>query len=61
MADSDDIRDAIVDNLVSGVKRKKIGDRETEYHDPKVSYEIAQRIAADEIDDDGPFLRARFE
>jgi hypothetical protein len=60
MATTDEIKEALVENLVSGVASKKVGDRETVYRDPEKTYNVLKKIEADEVDDAGPFLRMKF-
>jgi hypothetical protein len=60
MSDSSDIEDTLVDNLVTGVAEKQIGDRRYRYHSPKEVYEVAKQIAADESTARSPFLKVRF-
>jgi hypothetical protein len=59
MADSDDILTSLIENLKDGVKMKSIGDRSYERFDPSKLYELQKKIAADEQDNDGPFLPVR--
>jgi hypothetical protein len=61
MSDSSDIEDTLIDNMVSGVAEKQIGDRRYRYHSPSEVYDIAKKIAADEkANSGGPFLKVRF-
>jgi hypothetical protein len=60
MSDSDDIQDALIDNLKTGISEKQIGDRRYRFHSPQEIYDVAKRIAADEQTEDGPFLKVRF-
>lgn len=61
MSDSEDIKDAIVNNLADGIAEKQIGDRRYRYVSPKEAYEVMKEIAADEMVKDGPFLKAKFK
>lgn len=61
MADSDDILDGLIENLKTGVREKHVGDRGYSFHDPEKLYDLQKRIAADEQDDDGPFLPIRLQ
>jgi hypothetical protein len=60
MATTDEVKEALVENLLDGVASKKVGDRETAYRDPEKTYNVLKKIEADEVDDDGPFLRVKF-
>jgi hypothetical protein len=60
MAADSEIKDAIADRLLSGVEERQIGDRRTKYIDPEKAYELSKKIAADNVDNDGPFLKMRF-
>ncbi|MDD5363408.1 MAG: hypothetical protein PHN88_14875 [Ignavibacteria bacterium] len=59
-ATDDEIRDALADRLLSGVDEKQIGDHRVKYTDVEKAYKISKEIAADNIDDYGPFLPMRF-
>jgi len=60
MSTDDELKDAITERLLSGIEVRQIGDRRTQYIDPVKAYELAQKLAADNVDDDGPFLKMRF-
>ena len=61
MSDSDDIKTALIDNLSEGVAEKQIGDKRYRYHSPKDVYDIMKNIGADEMTEDGPFLKVKFK
>lgn len=63
MADSNDVKTTLIDNLVDGVSEKQIGDKRYTYHSPAEVYEVMKQLAADEPASsvNGPFLKVRFK
>jgi len=61
MADTDDVKDALINNLAEGIAEKQIGDRRYRYHSPAEVYDVAKKLVADEKSGSGgPFLKVRF-
>jgi hypothetical protein len=60
MADSEEIKEAIADRLLTGVEEKQIDGRRTRYADPEKAYRLAKQIEADQDASlEGPFLKVR--
>lgn len=62
MADSDDITEALVENLkAGGIKSESTADgRRVDYHTPAEIIEAAQLIASSQSSIKGPFRKVRF-
>jgi hypothetical protein len=60
MATDEEIKEAIADRLLSGIDEKQIGDRRTKYMPVQAAYELSQKIAADNVGENGPFIKMRF-
>lgn len=60
MPDSTDIKNALINRLVSGVSKKAIGDKSWEYLKPAEVLDAVKDIAADEQVANGPFVKVGF-
>jgi hypothetical protein len=60
MTDSDDVKEALIDNLKGGVIEKQIGDRRYRFHSPKEMYDVLKQLQADSANFESPFIRVKF-
>ena len=56
---SADIEQALISDLVNGNQEKRAADKMTRKFDPRATYEVMQKIRADELAKRGPFISLR--